>query len=535
MVAFKCLGNKSVIEAQLSDHEPIIDGAVCVFNLMCRGSGSNNFFKKSETPGEYAQRLDQLIQVIKELKNSGVDVFFFQEAPQYNGTDDPSNSFYNKLSQIPGFEQLDIRNITNTTGTRSAMFTIADYNRYPLQQNTTTNLNLNIPGRVQSIQLTSKDQQSLTLVNIHGDYSKQQDTRTALRKCANTVSACIIGGDFNITSGITDISEFQGSGIYQKAELFNTCDGLLSSKKGRVQDLAPVIETKEKSIVLIVQSINAKGLLDNFKNSPQFLSLNLPLERSGYISGIKLNSPPELLMKGQSQIIFTGTNAVALHSAFDNYMRIPAKEESIVLIVNSTNAKELLNNFKYSPQFLSLNMPLDGYGYIPNIKLSSSPELLSKGKSQITFTGTYANALSAAFNSYMHSQITREHTSKNVVQNLHSFGQNQKPIDTGSKRTVQDKPSVTIRNSNKVEEARALFFICHEEEFKRAKSGWFGFFRKTEVKPNMTLQELLEHAQKHNNRSRYICVALGWMDEHGALKEEGRELMRLSTSPSIKI
>ncbi|MBL7478960.1 hypothetical protein [Legionella bononiensis] len=245
MVAFKCLGNKSVIEAQVSDHEPIIDGAVCVFNLMCRGSGSNNYFKKSESTTEYLQRLDQLIQVIKELKNSGVDVFIFQEAPQYNSTDDRSNSVYNKLKQIPGFETLNLSNITNTVGTRSALFTIADYNRFPKPINTTAKSNIPIPGRGQSVQITSLYYRTLTVVNIHGDYMKQGDTRNALRYCVSMDSAVVVGGEFNITTGAADFNEFQGAGIYQKTDWFGTCDGLLASSNGRVQDFVPVINKQQ--------------------------------------------------------------------------------------------------------------------------------------------------------------------------------------------------------------------------------------------------------------------------------------------------
>ncbi|KTD51117.1 hypothetical protein [Legionella quateirensis] len=423
MVAFKCLGNKSVIQAQVSDHEPIIDGAVCVFNLMCRGSGSNNYFKKSESTTEYVQRLDQLINVIRELKNSGVDVFIFQEAPQYNSADDRSNSFYNKLKQIPGFESLNINNITNTTGTRSALFTIADYNRYPKQINTTAKSNIPIPGRVQSVQITSLDYQTMTVVNIHGDYMKQSDTRNALRQCVSRDSAAVIGGDFNISTGAADFNEFQGAGIYQKADLFGTCDGLLASSNGRVQDFVPVINKQQ---------------------------------------------------------------------------------DSIGITVNSHEAKTLLDNFKYSPYFRALHIGLNQSGYIPNIQLTSPPELLANRKSLITFTGTHAVALSNAFNSYCHNQVNKESTHKT-------------------------HHTSTDTDVSKVESARALFFKSHREAFKKSQSGCFGFFRRTEVRSNMTLTEIIEHAQKHDNRSRKVCVALGWMDKNGALNEVARELIQIDT------
>ena len=55
------------------------------------------------------------------------------------------------------------------------------------------------------------------------------------------------------------------------------------------------------------------------------------------------------------------------------------------------------------------------------------------------------------------------------------------------------------------------------EAHKKAQSGCFGFCRRTEVRSDMTLTEIIDHAQKHDNRNRKVCVALGWMDKNGSL------------------
>jgi hypothetical protein len=53
----------------------------------------------------------------------------------------------------------------------------------------------------------------------------------------------------------------------------------------------------------------------------------------------------------------------------------------------------------------------------------------------------------------------------------------------------------------------------------------------------MPIEELLAHAQKDNNRSRAVCVKLGWMNADGSMNEiylnnKINELMQPASTPS---
>ncbi|WED42041.1 endonuclease/exonuclease/phosphatase family protein [Legionella cardiaca] len=404
---FKCLGGLTLVEAKLTDHEPILDGGVCVLNLMCLGNGKNNSFGFTETPDQYRIRLAKLVEAIKELKESdGIDVFMFQEAPKYNSAEDPTNLFYRELQKIPGFEKLNPANITPTQNTRSAMFTIADYDRFPIQSNTTINSPLGIHGRFQELQLTSADGRTISTINVHGDWTQQQATKKAIMDSTNLPYPTIIGGDFNVTSGIDDVM-FGQKGIYQKADLFQTCDGLLSSTTP-VAALVPI------------------GSRD-------------PVEK---------------------------------------------------LIVDGKMATQLLNKFKATPLFLQLGIPLNHKGFIPGINLSSPPGLIEKNQALITISGPNSHRLKIALESFLKQENSKAHTKGTEV--------------TSTNQTV--------------ESAKEDFYSKHNELYKeqRAHCLW-GFFRNTKIKPSMSLQEIISHAQSSNNRSREVCVSLGWMNNKGKL------------------
>ncbi len=341
---FKCLNNKSVLEAKISDHEPVIDGSVCVWNIMCRGNGKNNYFYLTESPDEYRQRLLKINQVVNELKQAGIEVFMFQEAPQLDSTDDPTNTFYNDLKKIPGFQPLDTENITNTQGIRSALFTIADYTRFPIQNNVTLNHPSSIAGRIQALNLKEANKPTVTLFNIHGDFLKPKETSDTVYTLLGAQERYIVGGDFNLPED--GHHYLKSKGIFVKAKYFDTFDGLMGTSP--VANLIP-----------------------------------------------KIHSP----------VIHAGLNQSA--------------------DVSKANT------------------------------LQSSVNAASASTSQYQSASTYQNAIND-------------------------------------------------------------FMKRHSELFIEEKTQCFiGFFRRTQVKPNMTLAEIIAHAQTSNNRSRRICVEFNWIDNEG--------------------
>lgn len=61
------------------------------------------------------------------------------------------------------------------------------------------------------------------------------------------------------------------------------------------------------------------------------------------------------------------------------------------------------------------------------------------------------------------------------------------------------------------------FHQVHQQLFERDKKQLFGAFVRTKIDGGMSLDNLVEHAMKSNNRSREAMVTLGWMDKHGGV------------------
>jgi hypothetical protein len=56
---FKCLNNKTVVEAQVSDHNPVLlktaHGMFCTFNILMQCVPGNNGLARTETSAQYQQ------------------------------------------------------------------------------------------------------------------------------------------------------------------------------------------------------------------------------------------------------------------------------------------------------------------------------------------------------------------------------------------------------------------------------------------------------------------------------------------------
>ncbi|MDR3491565.1 MAG: hypothetical protein P4M12_05905 [Gammaproteobacteria bacterium] len=206
ILKFACLNNRDVIEARISDHDPLfVDtpyGRVCYFNMMCQGSGKNNAYKQIENLNEYKARLEKIIHVLKEIQNKYlVAGFMLQESPNLNSRTqeekDVANYFYTELkNQLTNFQVAPVSFSRKTFNTRSCMFSTFDKTIFPIQTATVYSAK---EGREQEIKLTDKKGNSVTAINVHGDHAKQSETASFIIQSAK--SGSIVGGDLNITNG----------------------------------------------------------------------------------------------------------------------------------------------------------------------------------------------------------------------------------------------------------------------------------------------------------------------------------------------
>ena len=73
------------------------------------------------------------------------------------------------------------------------------------------------------------------------------------------------------------------------------------------------------------------------------------------------------------------------------------------------------------------------------------------------------------------------------------------------------------------------------QQDKMAYCGIFSYFRISHVTQNMSLADIIKHAQSADNRSRSVCKELGWLKQDGSINNNGallnciREIIQLQT------
>lgn len=90
--------------------------------------------------------------------------------------------------------------------------------------------------------------------------------------------------------------------------------------------------------------------------------------------------------------------------------------------------------------------------------------------------------------------------------------------DASLQASRDDREGVTTE-----EDCRQLFLATHNQLFSKDKAGFFGKLRRTKVSENDSLGEILERAKDKNNRSRKVCIELGWMNKDGTLSAKAPE------------
>lgn len=73
--------------------------------------------------------------------------------------------------------------------------------------------------------------------------------------------------------------------------------------------------------------------------------------------------------------------------------------------------------------------------------------------------------------------------------------------------------------------AKKIFLAEHDKLFKKDKS-IYGFFSSTKVNKDWDIYKIIEHAKKHNNRSREVCVKLKWMEKDGTLTTQAPNVVK---------
>jgi len=186
-------------EAQVSDHEPIIDKNIMSFNMLmqCGGVGGkppppyNNGFGIIEDGRAYHARLARIAAVIAEAlrKNPNVDIICLQEAPKHKADKDIFTEALNRL----GVKFTATFDDTGKCVLSATKYTVQAISNELLNEKLTTSYQ---HDRIQALHLIDKNDPNkiVDVANIHGNF-KDPNPPVSLSELLK--AGFIIAGDLN--------------------------------------------------------------------------------------------------------------------------------------------------------------------------------------------------------------------------------------------------------------------------------------------------------------------------------------------------
>jgi hypothetical protein len=207
-------------QTKASDHNPIVKGNFCTFNLLNRcefktPADTNNGFKINESASEYRERLiHRVLPMIEKLiQKDQVKIFSFQEAPSLTlspnadkdekATFEAAQEFYKKLRELfPQYkiESKHYKGIGKGLNTSGLLFVYHDaYKVKDLTQEMASSISEMNRERFQAFELIDNtcDSSKITrFANFHANFNNQEGTAKDIQLLAS--QGYIVMGDFNL-------------------------------------------------------------------------------------------------------------------------------------------------------------------------------------------------------------------------------------------------------------------------------------------------------------------------------------------------
>ena len=227
---FHFLGNRSVLQSQLSDHNILINGQSLLLNMMMQGRWNkykkrfNNGFRYIESNQDYQNRIHNIVYLLAEAVelNPQTMIIGLVEAP-IKPCD--INYFLNTAMKFkvlqPFFSGITLDRFTSMG---IASFVNQDYVSVTEVQHRDADFPENLCGRIQTLDLILYDkQEKLRVYNLHLPYdiAKSNNSDALIQSLKNIFKenddqAVLIMGDFNMSPAVIAYSLNAGYFYMQK-------------------------------------------------------------------------------------------------------------------------------------------------------------------------------------------------------------------------------------------------------------------------------------------------------------------------------
>jgi hypothetical protein len=203
-LTFLSLAGASVREAQLSDHEPMINHNMLSWNIMMPGNYRrgefNNGYELIEDQNQYHQRLVRISSVIAEIcdQNRQIAVICLQEAPVRK---EDIRVFIDACLQYPSLQIFKKSFEDTEVFTSWGLTTFIDSDRHDYEVISVPQAKDGLKDRIQSLRL--KDQTKRVITNLHLPYGSKKNPKEmaqfVVHMMLKHLSAFTLAGDFNIS------------------------------------------------------------------------------------------------------------------------------------------------------------------------------------------------------------------------------------------------------------------------------------------------------------------------------------------------
>jgi hypothetical protein len=212
-LTFLSLGGTYVRDAQLSDHEPLIDQNVISWNIMMPGNFRrnryNNGFALIEDQAQYHQRLRQIASVLAEIcsQNAYIHTICLQEAPVQPAD---IEVFVSSCLSYPSLQSFAKTLQNSDVFTAWGLITLVNSDRYDYEMHPLGIAKDNLKDRIQALILRDQVTGEIkTMINLHFPYeSKKEPLKMAQlvwRMIRQQSCAFTVAGDFNFSFTHKDV------------------------------------------------------------------------------------------------------------------------------------------------------------------------------------------------------------------------------------------------------------------------------------------------------------------------------------------
>jgi hypothetical protein len=148
-------------------------------------------------------------------------------------------------------------------------------------------------------------------------------------------------------------------------------------------------------------------------------------------------------------------------------------------------------------------------------------------REQTTYFPRLPNELQANVSGYLNYKNPLYNKVKNILLKTCKCYDKDGHFDMEAYKSMVKENFTRIVLEHKRQVAKKKFLTKHSQLFTEAKLGFFGMFRNTRLNPAWDLKTIIKHGMAYPNRTRLVCIQMGWLTKLGKLSDTADDYVKL--------